>query len=123
MQNYVTQAKGDAPANNTRARRSITTEIMLATLEVSQTHARPHQLASRKFPTQLFVEIANAVLDSTTGNLLEYRHLLKNPKYNKIWSNAMGKEVGRLAQGLDEVVDGTNTIDFIAKHDIPQDRW
>ena len=96
---------------------------MLATLEVSQTHARPHQLASRKFPTQLFVEMANAVLDSTTGDLLEYRHLLKNPKYSKTWSNAMGKEVGRLAQGLEGVVDGTDTMDFIAKHDIPQDRW
>ena len=83
MQNYVTQAKGDTPANNTRARRSITTEIMLVTLEVSQTHARPQQLASRKFPTQLFVEMANAVLDSTTGDLLEYRHLLKNSKYSK----------------------------------------
>ena len=67
--------------------------------------------------------MANAVLDSTTGDLMEYRHLLKNPKYSKIWSNAMGKEVGHLAQGLDGVVEGTDTMDFIAKHDIPQDRW
>ena len=68
-------------------------------------------------------EIAGAVLDGATGELLEYRHLLKNPAYREVWGGAYGKEVGRLAQGLDGVVDGTDTIDFISKSDVPPDRW
>ena len=44
--------------------------------------------------------MAAAVLDGDTGKLLEYRHLMKNPKYKKIWGNSFGNEVGRLAQGM-----------------------
>ena len=50
-------------------------------------------------------EIAGAVLDGATGELLEYRHLLKNPAYREVWGVAYGKEVGRLAQGLDGFVE------------------
>jgi hypothetical protein len=53
---------------------------------------------------------------------MEYRHLIKNPKYSTIWRKAYGKELGRLAQGIPGTVQGTNTIVFISKHDIPIER-
>jgi hypothetical protein len=39
------------------------------------------QAASRRYPLQFLCNFANAVLDDETGNLLEYRHLHKHPKY------------------------------------------
>ena len=41
--------------------------------------------ASRKFPMQFLCDIANAVLDGDTGELLEYRHLMAHPKCREIW--------------------------------------
>jgi hypothetical protein len=58
---------------------------------------------------------AQAVLDDDTGDLLEYRKLIKNPKYKEVWSNSFAKEIHRLA-------DTTKTIAFVSKHQIPQGR-
>ena len=125
MQNYVERAKHakDNPASNTRSKWSITDEIMLSCLEMSTARIKPARAAGRKYPMGLLVEMANAVLDSATGELLEYRHLIKNPAYREVWGGAFGKEVGRLAQGLPGIVEGTDTIDFIHKDEIPPDRW
>lgn len=68
-------------------------------------------------------EAANPVLDHETGKLLEYRQLLRDPKHKEIWNRAAANEFGRLAQGVGGRVEGTNTIQFIHKHEIPQDRW
>ena len=54
----------------------------------------------------------NAVLDMTTGELLEMRHLLVNPKYKELWGKSYTKELGQLAQGVPGVT-GTDTITFI----------
>ena len=51
------------------------------------------QAASRKYPLQFLCDFALAVLDEETGELLEYRHLLKNPKYRDIWSKSFGTEI------------------------------
>eukprot|EP00804_Cyclotella_cryptica_P022072 CCRYP_019734-RA/>CCRYP_019734-RA protein AED:0.28 eAED:0.28 QI:0/0/0/1/1/1/2/0/242 len=53
---------------------------------------------------------------------MEYRHLIKDPKYSTNWRKAYGKELGRLAQGIPGLVQGTNTIVFIAKDDVPTDQ-
>ena len=69
--------------------------------------------------------MAAAVLDGDTGKLLEYRHLMKNPKYKKIWGNSFGNEVGRLTQGMPGRISkekGTNTMFFVKQNEIPQDR-
>ena len=60
-------------------------------------------------------EWAQAVLDDYKGDLLEYRQLIKNPKYREVWSTSFAKEIRRLA-------DTTKTIAFMAKHQIPQER-
>jgi hypothetical protein len=72
------------------------------------------QAASRTFPLQFLCDLAYAVLDNDTGNLLENRHLIKHPKYKDTWSNSFGNEIRRLATTME-------TIFFINKTDIPQD--
>jgi hypothetical protein len=76
--------------------------------------------------TQRAVEhLANAVLDPDTGKPCSYDDLMRNPKTRDIWAHAMTKELARLAQGLDGITEGTNTV-FYLNHDeirnIPKDR-
>ena len=54
--------------------------------------------------------------------LLEYWHLSKHPKYKETLKNSYGREIGRLAQGMLRWVKGTNTIFFIKKDKVPQNR-
>jgi len=84
-----------------------------------QLNVSPRNLASRRFP----FEMINAVLDKDTGELMEYRHLMKNPKYRQLYGKSYAKELGRLAQGMPGQVEGTNTIFFIDKSDIHTARW
>ena len=72
----------------------------------------------RRFPSNSLA----AVLNEDTGELLEYRHLIANPKYRSTWTRAYGKELGRLAQGLPGTIAGTNTLVFITKSDIPSEQ-
>ena len=54
--------------------------------------------------------------------MLEYRQLIRHPKHRKIWSRGMSQEVGRLAQGILGAVDGTDTIVYIERSRVPQNR-
>ena len=72
---------------------------------------------------QFLADFAGAVLDDETGELLEYRHLIKRPKYKKDWGFSFGNEIGRLAQGMPGRNTGTNTIFFIHKKEVPDNRW
>eukprot|EP00804_Cyclotella_cryptica_P001028 CCRYP_008343-RA/>CCRYP_008343-RA protein AED:0.62 eAED:0.41 QI:0/0/0/1/0/0/2/0/182 len=64
-------------------------------------------------------QFQGCILDQETGQLLEYRQLLRHPKYLDIWNRAGANEFGRLAQGIGGRIKGTNTIQFIQKHAIP----
>ena len=75
----------------------------------------PRMAASRKYPMQFLCEYANAVIDDETGEVMEYRHLLKNPKHRKRWQISFGKEIRRLATD-------TRTIKFVSKATIPRER-
>ena len=76
----------------------------------------PRMAASRKYPMQFLCDFANAVIDDETGEVMEYRHLLKDPKHRKRWQTSFSKEIRRLATG-------TKTIKFVSKSTIPRDRW
>ena len=76
----------------------MTQETMLTCAEVSHLNLSPKNLASRRFP----LEMLNAVLDEDTGELMEYRALMKNPKYSKLYGQSYAKKLGRLAQGIPE---------------------
>jgi len=67
-------------------------------------------------------EAAHSVLDQETGQLLEYRQLLKNPKFKEIWTRSAADEFGRLAQGIGGRIKGADTIRFIHKREILMDR-
>ena len=51
------------------------------------------QAAARKYPLAFMCEWAQAVLDNDTGDFLEYRQLIKNPKYREVWSTSFAKEI------------------------------
>jgi len=53
---------------------------------------------------------------------MNYRQLLKDPKHAKVWAHSAANEFGRLAQGVGTRIKGTNTIHFIQKNQVPQDR-
>ena len=92
-------------------------DIAGAAMEVSA-----KQAASRRYPLQFLCDLANTVLDGDTGEMMEYRHLIARPKYKEVWGDAFGKEVGRLAQGIPGKVEGTDTLFFINKDEVPKDR-
>jgi len=66
------------------------------------------QAAARKYPLQFLCDFVSAVLNDKTGNLLEYHHLLKHPKYKDIWSKSFETGIRRIATT-------TKTIAFMSK--------
>ena len=76
-------------------------------------------LLNRRFP----LEMLNAVLNEETGEIMEYQQIMKSPKYRNLYKKSYSKELGRLAQGIPDVVKVTNTIFFIDKADVPAERW
>eukprot|EP00804_Cyclotella_cryptica_P025846 CCRYP_002712-RB/>CCRYP_002712-RB protein AED:0.33 eAED:0.33 QI:0/0/0/1/0/0/2/0/411 len=97
---------------------TITQETMLHFSQLLAPTFTAQRAVSWLFPT----DFLNAILNEDTGELMEYRNLIKDPKYSTIWRKAYGKELGRLAQGIPGIVQGTNTIVFITKDDVPTDR-
>ncbi len=67
-------------------------------------------------------EAANTVLDQDTEQLLEYRQLLKHPRFKDVWNKLAADEFRRLAQGIGGRIKGTDTIQFIHTHEILADR-
>ena len=64
---------------------------------------------------------SGAIIDDKTGQRLEYRDLIKRPKLRDTWFKSLVNELGRLVQGIRDT-KGTDTIVFIPKSEIPQDR-
>ena len=79
------------------------------------------KMASRSFPMTWLCEMANFVMGEN-GELLEYRHLIANPKTRATWTHSYGNELGRLAQGMPGRAKGTDTIFFIPRHMVPKER-
>ncbi len=99
--------------------RTVAQEAMLSCAAINQMNLSPESLVSCCFT----LEIINAVLNKETGEIMEYRHIMKSPKYRNLYKNSYRKELGRLAKGIPDVVKGTNTIFFINRADVPSKRW
>ena len=54
---------------------------------------------------------------------MEYCHIMKNQKYRQLYKTSYSKELVCLSQGMPGQAEGTNTIYFIDKSDIPAERW
>ena len=109
------------PAANTRLQRqtrTLTQEYLMHMMELPGERSAPfnaQQASLRQYPLHFLCGFAGAVLDDETGDLLEYRHLIKHPKYKATWSKSFGTEIRRLATT-------TETIFFVKRKDIPEDR-
>ena len=88
---------------------------MLAHVNRAKWTVTPAHLVQLELPK----EIISAVLDEETGELMEYRNIINNPKYRPLYQNSYVKEIRRLAQGMPGLVEGTNTIFFIKKTAVP----
>ena len=62
---------------------STTQEAMLSCCEIRQHSMSARVLMSRCFPKEFLA----AVLNKETGELMEYHHLIGNPKYRELWQN------------------------------------
>ena len=72
----------DGTANRTRSHtRTVAQEAMFACADIMQLNMSPRKLAGHKFP----IKMINAVLNKETGELMEYRQVMKNEKYNCSW--------------------------------------
>ena len=98
-------------------------EAMLACIDITKPQFKisPANLAARKFPMTWLCEMANSVINEK-GKLLEYRHLIANPKTRPTWTNFYGNELGQLAQGMPGHAKGTDIILFISRHKVPKER-
>jgi hypothetical protein len=56
------------------------------------------------------------------GKLLEYRHLIANQTTRATWQHSYGNKIRHLAQGMPGRNTSTNTIVFIKKNQVPQNR-
>jgi hypothetical protein len=54
--------------------------------------------------------MANSAINEDTGASLEYRHLIKDDSTFTVWNKAAANEFGRLAQGVGDRVEGSNTL-------------
>ena len=70
--------------------RAAAQEAMLSCYDVGQYRMSACVLASQKFSQ----EVVAAVLNKETGELIEYRHLVGNPKYRELWQYSYRNEVG-----------------------------
>ena len=64
----------------------------------------------------------NSVIEPSTGDVLEYRHLIRGPE-KATWTTSLANDLGRLAQGVGtRMKKGTNTIFFVKQSAVPSDR-
>jgi len=83
--------------------------------------ATMHKLSSSTKKMKIIYPIlTNGVVCKETGKILTMKQLLKSTD-GKTWLKSLSNEFGRLAQGNSRV-EGTNTIFFIHRHEMPQDR-
>ena len=69
----------DEPPNFLHTRRS-RYEKLFAAVDISNNCPTARQAASCKYPLTFLCDFAGSVLDTDTGELLEYRHLIKHPR-------------------------------------------
>jgi hypothetical protein len=76
-------------------------EEMLACIDITKPKFKisAAKLTTRKFLLIWLCKMANFVI-SKQGELLEYCHLIANPKTLATWTNSYGNKLGRLAQGM-----------------------
>ena len=106
---------------STKNHPSTTTHRVIGTSRLQQyTHSMPKKNdIIREMQAQHITKCINHIYD-TFGNKQSLDDLLKGPTM-KIWDLAVTKELGRLAQGIFDVI-GNDVIDFISKSEVPPNK-
>jgi hypothetical protein len=79
------------------------------------------EMAQCKHPMKLLCKMANSA-QGVNRELLEYCHLIASLTTRAIWQHSYGKKIERLTQGMPGCNTGTNTIVFIKKNQVSQNR-
>ncbi len=105
------------------SKRRIMQEAMLVCIDITNPKFKlsAAKLSSQRIPMTWLCEMANSVIGKQ-GKLLEYQHLIANPKTRATWTHSYGNKLGRLAQGMPGQTKGTDTIFFIPWHKLPKER-
>ncbi len=124
--NYILQdddAKQHHGYNSRLRTTSIMQEAMLACIDITNPKFKllAAKLSSQRILMMWLCEMANSVI-SEQGKLLEYRHLIANPKTRVTWTHSYGNKLGHLAQGMPSQAKGTDTIFFIPWHKVRKER-
>ena len=53
---------------------------------------------------------------------MEYRHLISDPARREVWVKLSANKFGRLMKGLKIGIQGTETMKFIQKHEVPYNK-
>jgi hypothetical protein len=77
-----------------------------------------HQLAIEYHVALHFI---GAVIEDKIGNMLKYRHLVKNKSTRALWETSFANKIGKLFQGIRHL-KGTNTCFFIQKAQVLPDK-
>jgi hypothetical protein len=98
-------------------------DAMLACIDITKPK---FEISEAKLATRIFLliwhcKMANSVINEQ-GELLEFRHLIANPKTRATWTHSYGNKLRRLAQGMPNQVSGMDTIFFIPKDKVLQAR-
>jgi hypothetical protein len=115
--NYISQDEDEEHShgyNTWSQTTSIMQEAMLVCINITKPNFEilAAKMASQKLPMMWLCEMANSVLGKQ-GELIEYWHLIANPKTRVTWTHSYGNKLGRLAQGMPGQAKGTDMIFFI----------
>jgi hypothetical protein len=78
-------------------------------------------LAYAKLEREVEQALPAGVMDTETGKILQYRQLLRSPKFQRDWTKSSANEFGRLAKGVGgRIKNPTETIRFIHEQDVPK---
>ena len=82
----------------------------------------PGRAASKSFKLGFLTNVERYLLDAETGKLMEYRHLIKRPKYKDNWGYSFGNKIEFLAQCTTGRNIGSTTF-LNNKEEVSADRW
>ena len=112
----LTRATPDKHNKTTRSENAAAVEHRRNNIHLKQTTQKLSNL-------EIEVHQAMAVMDEQTGRLLNYKQLMRDPKYKKNWSTSSANEFGHLANGVGgRIKNSTNTIRFIRRKNTPGSR-
>jgi hypothetical protein len=120
---HKTTMKSSSAGTTLAPTTSIMQEAMMACINITKPtfELSAQKMTNQKFPMTWLCEMANSVLGENS-KLLEYRHLIANPKTRATWTHSYGNELVHLAQGIPGRAKGTDKIFFIPRHKVPRER-